>query len=119
MYKKWAIKTNPCAATFNDLLCFRIWDTRSEDYEDIMPCSQLKINRRFERTCRLVLLATCFMLISCLAYFSTLKMEITSSSETSVDFQRTTWHCIPEQPLREPQILHVVLYFLKYVRAFL
>jgi hypothetical protein len=29
-------------------------------------------------------------LVSCLAYYSILKMEATCSSETSVDFQRTT-----------------------------
>jgi hypothetical protein len=32
--------------------------------------------------------ATCFTLVSCLAYSSTLKMEVTSSSETLVDFSR-------------------------------
>jgi hypothetical protein len=36
------------------------------------------------------LLATCFMLVSCVVYFSALNMEATCSSETSVDFQRTT-----------------------------
>jgi hypothetical protein len=30
------------------------------------------------------------MLVSCLAYSSTLKMEAKCSSETSVEFQRTT-----------------------------
>jgi hypothetical protein len=35
-------------------------------------------------------------LLSCLAYCSTLKMEATYSSEASVSFQRTTWHCILE-----------------------
>jgi hypothetical protein len=45
---------------------------------------------------RRVLLATCFTVVSCLAY-STLKMEATRSSETSVDFQRTTRHYIPEE----------------------
>jgi hypothetical protein len=45
------------------------------------------------------LLDTCFMLVSCLAYSSTLKMEATCSSETSVDFQRTTVRCIPEDKL--------------------
>jgi hypothetical protein len=33
-------------------------------------------------------------LVSCLAHSSTLKMEETCSSETSADFQRTTWHYI-------------------------
>jgi hypothetical protein len=35
-------------------------------------------------------------LVSCLAYSSILKMKATCSSETSVDFQRTLWCCIPE-----------------------
>jgi hypothetical protein len=38
---------------------------------------------------KLALLATCFMLVSCLAYSLTLKMEATCSSETSVDFKWT------------------------------
>jgi hypothetical protein len=33
------------------------------------------------------LLAACFMLVSCLAYSSTLKMEAAHSSEKSLDFQ--------------------------------
>jgi hypothetical protein len=43
-----------------------------------------------------VLLATCCMLVSYLAYSVTLKMEVKYSSETSVDFQRTTQHYISE-----------------------
>jgi hypothetical protein len=35
-----------------------------------------------------------FTLVSCLAYFSTLKMKATCASETSVNFQRTTWRSI-------------------------
>jgi hypothetical protein len=42
------------------------------------------------------LLATCFSLVSCLAYPSTLKMEAICCSETSVDFQRTTPRYIPD-----------------------
>jgi hypothetical protein len=37
-----------------------------------------------------------FTLVSCLAYSSSLKMEATCSSETSVDSKLTTWRCIPE-----------------------
>jgi hypothetical protein len=37
-----------------------------------------------------------FRLVSCVAYSSTLKMEATCSSETSVDFQQTTQCYIPE-----------------------
>jgi hypothetical protein len=41
-------------------------------------------------------LPSTFTLVSCLAYFSTLKMEATCSSATSVDFQRTARRYIPE-----------------------
>jgi hypothetical protein len=40
--------------------------------------------------------ATCCMLISCLSYSSTPKMEVVWSSETSADFQQTTWRYISE-----------------------
>jgi hypothetical protein len=36
------------------------------------------------------------MLVSCLAYFSTQKIEAICSSETSVDFHRTTLRYISE-----------------------
>jgi hypothetical protein len=42
-----------------------------------------------------LLLATCFMGISCLAYSLALDAEAVCSSEMSVDFQRTTWCYIP------------------------
>jgi hypothetical protein len=42
------------------------------------------------------LLATCFTLVSCSVYSSNLKMEVTCSSETLVDFQRTAGRYIPE-----------------------
>jgi hypothetical protein len=42
------------------------------------------------------LLATCFTLVSCLAYSSTLMMEATCFPETSTDFQRITLRYIPE-----------------------
>jgi hypothetical protein len=40
--------------------------------------------------------AACFMIISCLAYSSTLKMEAVCSSETSVDLHWTTRRYIPK-----------------------
>jgi hypothetical protein len=46
---------------------------------------------------------------SCLAYTSTLEMETTCSSETSVNFHRTTLHYIPED-INLPNI-----YFLCYL----
>jgi hypothetical protein len=42
------------------------------------------------------LLATCFMLVSCMAYSLTLEMEVTCSSKTSVDFQWTAQCYISE-----------------------
>jgi hypothetical protein len=36
------------------------------------------------------------MIVSCSAYFYTLKMETICSSETSVDFERTTRRYIPD-----------------------
>jgi hypothetical protein len=44
----------------------------------------------------LALFAACFMLVSCLAYFSTLEMEAVFSSKMSVGFDQITWCYIPE-----------------------
>jgi hypothetical protein len=65
-----------------------VWDTA--------PCNQLKINWCHGKTRCLLFQGrrskkqaqpnTCFMLVSCLAYYSTLKIEATCYSETSVDF---------------------------------
>jgi hypothetical protein len=57
---------------------------KSSIFWHITPCILLQGNRRF---CS----PSAFTLVS-----STLKMEETCSSETSVDFQRTTWYYIPE-----------------------
>jgi hypothetical protein len=37
------------------------------------------------------------MLVSCLAYSLTLKMEVICSSDTSIDIQWTTWCYIPDE----------------------
>jgi hypothetical protein len=66
---------------------------KSPIFWDITLCRQLKVNRRFGRKFRL--LATDFMLISCLACSSRLKMEMVCPSETLVDFQRTTERYTP------------------------
>jgi hypothetical protein len=75
---------------------------------DITPCKQLNVNKNFEGICRLHLqgrrkakqetsmTAGVSNLDSYLAYSSTVKMEATCSSETSVDFQRTTRRYILE-----------------------
>jgi hypothetical protein len=41
-------------------------------------------------------LAACFMLVSWLAYSSTLKLKVTCSPKTSADFQWTTWPYFPD-----------------------
>jgi hypothetical protein len=90
---------------------------KSSVFWDTTRYIPVKINRRFEETCRLYLqdwrlsqaryqdeetfLAACFILVLFLAYSSALKMEATCSSETSFDFHRTTWCYI-----REDRILH-------------
>jgi hypothetical protein len=80
---------------------------------DITLCSPLRVNGRFAGTYRLHLqgwkinrarnqsesnlcLPPTFMLVSCSAYSSALKMEAICSSGTSVDSQRTTRGYIPE-----------------------
>jgi hypothetical protein len=61
---------------------------------DITPCSPVKFNRRFREIYRRhlqSLLASRFMLVSCLACSSTLRMETICSSEmTQDDLHRTT-----------------------------
>jgi hypothetical protein len=51
------------------------------------------------------------MVVSCLDYFSTLKMEATCFSETSVDFQRTTGCYIPEDRTFKNKIKNVNIKF--------
>jgi hypothetical protein len=58
------------------------------------------------------MLAGCLMLVSCLAYSSTLKMEDIRSPETLVEFNRTTQRYIP--PSREPQIQQNPFHALKF-----
>jgi hypothetical protein len=83
----------------------------SSVFWDITPCSPLKVNRRFGGTCRLHLQGPRInharnqheagsKQVSCLTYSSTLKMEAICSSETLVDFQRTTWRYIPDRTLQ-------------------
>jgi hypothetical protein len=67
---------------------------KSPTFLDIMPCSSLKVSRRFGGT---ALLATRFMLVSYLAYFSTLKMKMKCSCEMSVEFQQNTCHYVPKR----------------------
>jgi hypothetical protein len=92
-----------------------LWDSHSDGYADFCllwynavdckppfwrntspPFSGLKNKPSRRPAWNRALLATFFVLVSCLACFSTLQMEAKFSSETSVDFQPTTRHCILE-----------------------
>jgi hypothetical protein len=81
---------------------FKWWKTRkSSIFWDIMQCSPLKVNRRFGRICRLHLKGrricqTRNQKAGGKQSDSTLKMEAIYCYETSIDFQRTTWHYIPK-----------------------
>jgi hypothetical protein len=78
----------------------------SSIFWDMASCSPLKFIQHFRGThsphlqgqrisqASMLCLPSVFTQASCLAYSSTLKMEATYSSETSVDFQWTTWHYI-------------------------
>jgi hypothetical protein len=81
------------------------WLWRFVFFWDITAYSPLKVNGRFGRTCHLHLQIRTISqarMVSCLVYSSTLKMKANCSSETSVDFQRTTWpyfRCVLWLPL--------------------
>jgi hypothetical protein len=49
------------------------------------------------------------MLVSCLAYFLNLKMEVIYPSETSVDFHWATRHYIPEERTHQDVTLITIL----------
>jgi hypothetical protein len=58
-------------------------------------------------------MAVLAMLISSLAYSSTLKMEATCSPETPVDFQPTTWRYIPKELFIFHTLLVIIIFFSK------
>jgi hypothetical protein len=69
------------------------WKVKTSIFWCITPCSPLKVNRRFGGTSQVTsraLLATCFH------SWSLLGLETICPTETSVDFQRSTWRHIPE-----------------------
>jgi hypothetical protein len=88
-----------------------ILSIKNSVFWDITRCSSVKIYQGLEGTYRLHLqgqrtsqarnqqprLAACFVLVSCFDYSSTLKLGPICSSQTSVDFQRTTSPYIPEK----------------------
>jgi hypothetical protein len=89
------------AFVFNTLVGFEVLTLvvmNNFVFSDITPCSPLKVNPRFGGTCRLYLYGRRISLArnqhetgSNQTY-----LEAKCSSETSDDFQRTTWRYIPE-----------------------
>jgi hypothetical protein len=73
---------------------------KSSIFWDITPCRSLSTDGSEEHVAtdskHSPMPATCFMLVYSLAYHSALQIEATCSSETSVNFQRTTRRYIPE-----------------------
>jgi hypothetical protein len=66
---------------------------------DMLPYSSLEVIRSFGGAYRLLQQgqpSTCLMVVSCLVFSFTRKMERTCCSETPVNFRRTTRHYIPE-----------------------
>jgi hypothetical protein len=74
------------------LIIIKHTDTYLSIHSDNAIADSMKVHRRvgFEVLTAVALLATRFTLVSCLTYSSTVKMEATKSSETSIDFQRNT-----------------------------
>jgi hypothetical protein len=72
---------------------------------DITPRSPLKVDRHFGGRCLL-----CLLPASCLAYSSNLKMDVTCSPETSVNFQRSTRRYIQniEPFFLQPKFVHIL-----------
>jgi hypothetical protein len=83
-------------------IAWRIYPfSKSSVFWDVTPCGLLKVNQRFGGTCRLHLqsrrISTCFHAgFLCLAYSSTLNIEATCFSETSMEFQTARRRYIPE-----------------------
>jgi hypothetical protein len=58
-------------------------------------------------------LATYFMLVCCSIYSSIVKMDMTCSSEMSVDFQWATRCYIPEDRSLHSHVFHVLFFFVR------
>jgi hypothetical protein len=72
------------------------YSTKNPIFWATIPYRPMKVNRLFGETYRLHLLAACFLLVSRVAYFSTLKLEAICSSETTADSQLAIRLYIPE-----------------------
>jgi hypothetical protein len=109
--------------------------SKSTTFYDTTRCSPLKVNRSFGGTYRLHLhgrisgaryqheskpsFPPAFTLVSC-SFHSTLKMEVICSSETSVDFQLTSWSYIQEEStliitaVRTSNLKNYIIFFITF-----
>jgi hypothetical protein len=69
------------------------WEEHPTFRRNMSPASSELKSKASRRSAEPV---SCFMLVTCLAYSPTLKIEATCSSETSVEFKRHTRRYIPE-----------------------
>jgi hypothetical protein len=54
----------------------------------------MQVGTQSDLDTQVTLLTTCSLLVTCLAYTLTLKMEAVCSSKMSVNFYQITWHHI-------------------------
>jgi hypothetical protein len=84
---------------FWDIAPFFRWPSTDVSEERVSSIFRLegktKQKPRNKQAVNKTLFSACLILISCLAYSSTLKVEKCYSG-TSIDFQQTTWHYILE-----------------------
>jgi hypothetical protein len=77
-----------------DLLGYNSVESQLKFRRNISPPSSGSKDKSSKKP---IVLSTCFMLETCLAHSSNLKVETIYSYETSIDFQRNTLRYIPEE----------------------
>jgi hypothetical protein len=86
-----------CLFSCTILLYINVYIRKVESCAQIADrCAPWKISIGAENLVSMLCLPPAFTLVSCSVWSSTLKMETIYSSDTSVDFQRTTRRYIPE-----------------------
>jgi hypothetical protein len=93
---------------FNKQFICLTWGSHSPDW-DMTRQHPIKCNREFVRN-----YFFCFLVVTCLAYTSTLNMDPVYSSETSVNFHMCTWSHIPYRNLNSCSICQqmAIIFFL-------
>jgi hypothetical protein len=100
---------------FWDIICCRLMKSQRTFRKNIKPSSRSKSHPSEQST----LFAACIFLVSCLAYTSTLKMEVTCSSETSTYFYKATQHHIQKIILINIRVYFIFILLSTYVASIL